>query len=73
MTDHDTFNLLSAYAHVDNNKLEPRATKYVFLGYGSEVKGYKLWNPEMKKSMLSRNVVFNESEMYYANRATKCS
>jgi hypothetical protein len=70
MTDHDTFNLLSAYAHVDNNKLEPRATKYVFLGYGSEVKGYKLWNPEMKKSMLSRNVVFNESEMYYAYRAT---
>jgi hypothetical protein len=41
-----------------------------FLGYGSGVKGYKLWNPETKKSMLSRSVVFNESEMYYSNRAT---
>jgi hypothetical protein len=29
-----------------------------------------MWNPETKKSMLSRSVVFNEFEMYYANRAT---
>jgi hypothetical protein len=41
-----------------------------FLGYDSGVKGYKLWNPETKKSMLSRSVVFNESEMHYSNRAT---
>jgi hypothetical protein len=41
-----------------------------FLDYGSGVKGYKLWDPETKKSMLSRSVVFNESEMYYSNRAT---
>jgi hypothetical protein len=40
-----------------------------FLGYGSGVKGYKLWNPKTKKSMLSRSVVFNESEMYYTNHA----
>jgi transposase InsO family protein len=60
----------TAYAHVNNDKLEPRAAKYIFLGYSSGVKGYKLWNPETKKSMLSRSVVFNESEMYYSNRAT---
>jgi hypothetical protein len=60
----------TAYAHVNNGKLEPRAAKCVFLGYSSRVKGYKLWNPETKQSMLSRSVVFNESEMYYSNRAT---
>jgi transposase InsO family protein len=60
----------TAYAYVGNGKLEPRAAKYVFLGYGSRVKGYKLWNHETKKSTLSRSVVFNEFEMYYGNRAT---
>jgi hypothetical protein len=57
----------TTYAHVDNGKLESRAIKCVFLGYGSGVKGYKLWNPETKKSMLTRSVVFNESEMYSSN------
>jgi hypothetical protein len=60
----------TAYAHVNNGKLEHKAPKCVFLGYSSGVKGYKLWNPETKKSMLSRSVVFNKSEMYYSNRAT---
>jgi hypothetical protein len=39
--------------------------KCVFVGYGSGVKGYRLWNPETNKIFMSRSVVFNESVMYH--------
>jgi ATP-binding cassette subfamily B (MDR/TAP) protein 1 len=54
----------SAYAHVDNGKLEPKVVKCIFLGYGSGVKAYKLWNPETKRILMSRNGVFNEAVMF---------
>ncbi|KAG8497140.1 hypothetical protein CXB51_008403 [Gossypium anomalum] len=52
-----------AYAHVDNGKLESRSIKFVFLGYKAGVKGYKLWCPENRKVVISRNVVFDETAM----------
>ena len=51
------------YAHVDNGKLEPRSMKCIFLGYKSSVKGYKLWCPETKKLVISKDVIFDETSM----------
>ncbi|KAG8473109.1 hypothetical protein CXB51_035075 [Gossypium anomalum] len=51
------------YAHVDNGKLEPRSIKCVFLGYKASVKGYKLWCPQNRKVVISRDVVFDETAM----------
>ena len=55
----------TAYAHVDNGKLEPRDVKCIFLGYKSSVKGFKLWNPKTQKVVISRNVIFNETSMLH--------
>ncbi|KAG8482631.1 hypothetical protein CXB51_024131 [Gossypium anomalum] len=51
------------YAHVDNGKLEPRSIKCVFIGYKAGVKGYKLWCPENRKVVISRDVIFDEIAM----------
>lgn len=53
-----------AFAHVpkeSRTKLDPRATKCIFLGYQRDVKGYRLWDPLSCKLVVSRDVSFNES------------
>ncbi|KAG8499322.1 hypothetical protein CXB51_005880 [Gossypium anomalum] len=52
-----------AYANVDTGKLESRSIKCVFLSYKVGVKGYKLWCPENRKVVISRDVVFDEIAM----------
>ena len=41
-------------------KLDPRAQEAVFLGYAESSKVYKLWDGELRKIVISRDVVFDE-------------
>ena len=37
--------------------------KFVFLGVKRNIKGYKLWNPDNKRIVLSKQVTFNETSL----------
>lgn len=54
-----------AYYHVSEGKLEPRAKKDLFMGYGSGVKGYRIWSPSESKVILSRSITFNEKSLLH--------
>ena len=54
-----------AYAHVakdERKKLDAKARKCVFLGYGTETRGYRLYDPKRAKVFFSRDVVFIEKK-----------
>ena len=57
----------TAYIHVNQGKLDPRAVKGVFIGYPLGVKGYKIWLINDKKCVISRNVIFQESSTIKTN------
>ena len=40
-------------------KLDDKSEKYVFVGYDSRSKGYKLYNPNSRKIVISRDVEFD--------------
>ena len=64
-TDYDSLHVFgsTAYYHVKESKLDPRAKKALFMGITSGVKGYRLWCLETKKIIHSRDVTFDESTM----------
>ncbi|KAJ9563977.1 LOW QUALITY PROTEIN: hypothetical protein OSB04_009137 [Centaurea solstitialis] len=52
-----------SYYHVNEGKLEPKSKKGLFMGYGDDVKGYRIWSLGKRKVILSRDVVFDEESM----------
>ncbi|KAG6386523.1 hypothetical protein SASPL_155426 [Salvia splendens] len=52
-----------AYAHVPDqtrSKLDDKSKPFIFIGYDSNTKGYKLYDPTWQKTMISRDVKFDE-------------
>ncbi len=54
----------NAYVHIPKEKrqkLEPKSTKCIFIGYADPCKGYRMYDPSTKKVILSRDVKFCEN------------
>ena len=52
-----------AYFSAKDDKVNPRAKKFVFLGIKRNMKCYKLWDHENRKIMLSQHVIFDETSL----------
>ena len=48
----------------DRDKLDLKSKKGTFVGYGSDEMGYRVWEPQSRKVTRSRDVIFNESELF---------
>ena len=53
-----------AYVHQVKEKINPRATRGIFLGYAQGTKGYRVWLLEEEKVVISKDVVFNEERFF---------
>ncbi|GKD40377.1 retrovirus-related pol polyprotein from transposon TNT 1-94 [Tanacetum coccineum] len=58
-------NRCHTYYHVSKGKLDPRGEKGIFMGYGDEVKGYRIWSPLERRVILSRDVTFDEDYLFH--------
>ena len=53
-----------AYSHVpkdERNKIDPKARRSIFMGYGDGVKGYRLYDQDKQRIYYSRDVIFHEA------------
>ena len=56
-----------SYVHIESNdysKLDAKARKYFFIGYGNEQFDYHFWDDKNRKIIKSKNVVFHETALY---------
>ncbi|KAL4575763.1 hypothetical protein LXL04_011848 [Taraxacum kok-saghyz] len=56
-----------AYSHIPEqrmSKLDDKSEKCIFLGYSEKSKVYKLYNPVTKKTIVSRDVIFEEQKSW---------
>jgi hypothetical protein len=61
-----------SYVLIDSDsrdKLDPKARKCTFIGYGSDMYGYRFWDEENRKIIRSRNVTFNEN-VFHKDRSS---
>ncbi|KAE8707740.1 TMV resistance protein N-like [Hibiscus syriacus] len=62
-----------AHVHVPDErrtKLDDKSESFIFIGYDANSKGYKLYNPNNKKFLISQDVVFNEEGEWDFNSHT---
>lgn len=48
-----------AYIHTIADKICPRATKGIFLGYAQRTKGFRVWLLDEEKVVISKDVIFH--------------
>jgi hypothetical protein len=56
-----------AYAHVSKEnirKMDDKSVKCIFIGYSTETRSYRLFDPQAKKVIISKDVVFDEQGIY---------
>jgi hypothetical protein len=59
-----TYTLINLH---NRRKLDAKYEKCIFIGYCIQSKGYRLYNPETKKIIVSRNVMFDENTSWRWN------
>ncbi|KAJ4754257.1 polyprotein [Rhynchospora pubera] len=54
-------------------KLDEKSEKCIFIGYCTQSKGYRLYNPNSKKFIVSRNVLFDENACWnWKEKTSEC-